>query len=500
MKESITVCLRTVGLLALVIASSAFAQGKVAGELSAVKVATAPVVDGAVDDVWHSVPALLVPLGETYDVYDPASIKDCVGCHRFDSHVAVSLKAVYTNDRIYMLATWPDPTASLTRGGSWSFTDGTWQKLTPEQSEDRIALYWPIGQTTGDPWNTGGCMSKCHMYYPTNEDPHESVNGIVDDAWLAAGRADSWHSKAARGSAVTSATGSGLVVDPGTHEVTAGTFSMTGYIDDKYVAQWSAENGEDGGRYGDAGSSADSHNRIGDKSRPKYMEKVPAGYADAMALTQAEIDAAECIGNPDTGVSDADAALYWPAYAAVNAVVPERILRVPGGSRADIAFGATWQGGFWAAEIARDLNTGHDDDVQFDISQAYSFEVATFENSRHGYEHRISQPYSLSFGGAAPTSVSEVSGEVPTSYELAQNYPNPFNPLTTIAYDLPRASEVTLTVYTISGQKVSTLVSGYQPAGQYRVDWEGRVSASGVYLYRLEAEGFTKTQRMVLMK
>lgn len=491
---------RALTSLAFIIATTALARGEVVGQLTAARTAAAPAVDGVVDAVWNDAAALTVRLGETYDVRDPASIKDCAGCHRFDSDVAVTLKALYTSDRIYLLATWPDPTASSSRGGSWTFADGAWKKPNPEQSEDRVSFYWPIGETTGNPWNTGGCMAKCHMYYPTDDDPHVSVNGIVDDAWLEAGRGDMWHSKAARGSALISASGSGLTIDPATHEVTAGTYNTTGYVDDQYAGPWSADNGEDGGRFGDAGSSAYSNNQIGDKSRPKYIETAPADYADAMALTQAEIDAGQVAGDADAGVSDAAAATYWPAYAAVGAVVPERILRMPSGSRADIVFGATWEGGLWTAELARALNTGHDDDIQFDVSQEYPFEVAAFENSRHGYEHRVSQPYMLSFSAAAPTAVSELSADVPGAFALAQNYPNPFNPRTTISYDLARGSQVTLSIYTVSGQKVATLVSGHQPAGHYDVTWQAIPNASGTFLYRLEAGAFVETRRMVLLK
>ena len=193
-------------------------------------------------------------MGETYDVHDPSSIMDCQGCHRRDSDVTVTLKAVYTTNRIYFLAIWPDPMVSFTRGDSWSFVGGSWQKFNPEQSEDRISFFWPIGEICGEPYDTGGCMAKCHTYYPPDTDSHVSEHGIVDDAWLASERADMWHSKPARGAAYFSASGSDLTVDSVTHEIITGSFSMLGYVDDKYVdkLQPDEKNGEDGGRYGDA--------------------------------------------------------------------------------------------------------------------------------------------------------------------------------------------------------------------------------------------------------
>jgi len=396
----LVVLLSYIGVFILkpIFASKSSYQGYKENKLNAIPVTNVPVVDGVVDSIWNDVPELTIRLGETYDVHDPASITDCAGCHSFKSDVTVSLKAVYTTDRIYILETWPDSTASFSRGDSWTFADGKWQKLNPDQSEDRLAFFWPIGEITGT-HNTSGCMAKCHTYYPIDTDPHESIHGIVDDAWLENGRADIWHEKTARGSALISASGLDLTIDPVTHEVTGGTFSMTGYVDDKYVDVWAPDsiNGEDGGRYGDAGVSAYSYNRISDKSRPKYIEKAPVDYADAMFLTQGEIDAGECSGDPDTGVSVADATTCWPAYASLNAVVPERILVTPKGSRADIEIGAVWHDGFWTAEIVRDLKTNNEDDIQFDTSMEYLFGVAEFENSRHGYEHRTSQMYYLTF-------------------------------------------------------------------------------------------------------
>ncbi len=94
---------------------------------------------------------------------------------------------------------------------------------------------------------------------------------------------------------------------------------------------------------------------------------------------------------------------------------------------------------------------------------------------------------------------------VPKEYALEQNYPNPFNPQTVIRYDLPVRSQVTLSVFNIVGQKVATLLNEEMDGGSYSIVWDGkdhsgRSLASGVYLYRLETDGFVQTKKLVLMR
>ena len=89
---------------------------------------------------------------------------------------------------------------------------------------------------------------------------------------------------------------------------------------------------------------------------------------------------------------------------------------------------------------------------------------------------------------------------LPNSFELHQNYPNPFNPSTTIEFDLPKTSAVTLKVFNILGEEVTTLVSDRLSAGSYSYDWDASSLASGVYLYRLQAGDYVQTRKMVLMR
>lgn len=94
---------------------------------------------------------------------------------------------------------------------------------------------------------------------------------------------------------------------------------------------------------------------------------------------------------------------------------------------------------------------------------------------------------------------------LPTNYELHQNYPNPFNPATDIRFDLPVPARVTLTVYNILGQAVNRLADGDFAAGQHTVHWDGTDNngqsvASGVYFYRIKADSFDASRKMILLK
>ena len=90
---------------------------------------------------------------------------------------------------------------------------------------------------------------------------------------------------------------------------------------------------------------------------------------------------------------------------------------------------------------------------------------------------------------------------VDKNFILEQNYPNPFNPTTEINYQLPAVSLVDLSIYNVLGQKVSTLVSAKQQAGNYKVEWNAAGFSSGVYFYRMETDkGFVHSRKLILLK
>ncbi len=88
----------------------------------------------------------------------------------------------------------------------------------------------------------------------------------------------------------------------------------------------------------------------------------------------------------------------------------------------------------------------------------------------------------------------------PDRFELFQNFPNPFNPTTTISYLLPKQSLVTLKVYNMLGQEVATLVNELQESGYRTAILDGRNLASGVYVYRIQAQNFSDVKKMILLK
>ena len=101
--------------------------------------------------------------------------------------------------------------------------------------------------------------------------------------------------------------------------------------------------------------------------------------------------------------------------------------------------------------------------------------------------------------------LSTVSEGIPTEFALHENYPNPFNPTTTLRFDLPQVSDITLTIYNMLGQRVRTFNYQNTSAGYHSVTWDatndyGEQVGAGVYLYQLRAKQFVKTRKMVLLK
>ncbi len=89
---------------------------------------------------------------------------------------------------------------------------------------------------------------------------------------------------------------------------------------------------------------------------------------------------------------------------------------------------------------------------------------------------------------------------IPSSFFVAQNYPNPFNPSTTITFGLPADNYVTVKVYNLLGQEITTLLAGQQRAGIHTLRFDASRLTSGMYLYRVQAGAFSDVRRMLLLK
>ena len=98
------------------------------------------------------------------------------------------------------------------------------------------------------------------------------------------------------------------------------------------------------------------------------------------------------------------------------------------------------------------------------------------------------------------TDVHPIAETLPTAVRLDQNYPNPFNPTTTITFELPKTSHVTLSVYDPLGREVSVLLNERREAGVHEVKFEGSNLASGVYFYRLQAGDYAASKKMLVLK
>jgi hypothetical protein len=135
-------------------------------------------------------------------------------------------------------------------------------------------------------------------------------------------------------------------------------------------------------------------------------------------------------------------------------------------------------------------------------------QVGSYNTPGYGYDIFVENStiyvadyYHLGIYRFTASSVIEHEGEELLSRTfLYQNYPNPFNPITAIKFDLPKTSKVSLKIYTILGEEVTTLVSAQLPPGQYSYLWDAHDLASGVYFYKLDTAGFIQTRTMVLIR
>ena len=132
-----------------------------------------------------------------------------------------------------------------------------------------------------------------------------------------------------------------------------------------------------------------------------------------------------------------------------------------------------------------------------------------FEKTAHYCLSALIQGAAVTQVDYIPSLVNDVDDDptslLPTQFALHQNYPNPFNPSTTIRFDLPISSNVSLRIYNLLGQQIARLIDGTTEAGCHSLIWNGTTESgepvgSGVYFYRLESGNVTFTKKMILLK
>ena len=316
--------------LVLVISSNLMNSDEVTGAakqtLTVSKVKTAPT--GLDDSVWTKAKAIQVPFE---------------GKEKFaDKKSNVITKAVYTNDNIYFLFKWKDPTLSITKG-AWKFDGQKW--IHQKGNEDRISLLFEINRINN--FATQGCAIVCHVP-PGAPNAKDGKFGTS----TAAEKGDLWHWKAARS-------------DP------------AGFADDTWLTQISAEKG---GRKSDAGKGGDTKNRTADKSKPMYM------LAPGKNLAKKDI----LLASHSVEIKD------YSVFKAGDTIT-YRMPKMPEGSRADIKATSRYADGSWTVMLYRQLDTGHEDDVAFNPRKKYNFTMALFDDSgdEDSYDSEV---LSLQFG------------------------------------------------------------------------------------------------------
>ena len=323
------------------------------GALVAVKTGSAPTLDGVGDEAaWADAEEIVIKVENGFGGFA----------------TEVHLKAIYTEDSVYFLMSYADPTESWFRSPWQKQEDGTWKKVSDPNDkggdnnlvyEDKFAFIWPINNSIVD-FETKGCATACHAGEEGKPYGNKYTAGEGQ-------MGDIWHWKSIRN----------LL-----------------QIDDQYL-DWTAYNKEtspEAGRKSDPKESggyadnyatmpdpADASKTVADKSKPGFgsagidMTTAAPGYildSEKTALDQAALDA-------------------MPVGSYLPGIIKSQIV----GDRGNISAGWKWVDGTWTIEFGRLLNTGSEYDVQFtDLTAMYYFGVAVFENAqvRHAFEYGAS--------------------------------------------------------------------------------------------------------------
>lgn len=304
--------------------------------LTSVLVTEAPVLDGVGDEAFWA---------------DATPVEIFVEKGVNTEETTVTIQSVYTEDMVYFLVTWADPTESNIRSPWEMQADGTWVQLKDPNDkggdnnlwyEDKLAFIWPINNSV-EGFDEEGCFVACHR--SRDGDPKPYGNKFTEDEDETA---DIWHWKSVRN---------------------------LNQVHDQYLDSTRySEDTKEAGRHSDPADSGGYVNNINeDKTGPAFM---PPG------------DDFPRDGSPGY-ILESEAMPFDPSLFNPGDRVPAIIKSEFVGDGGDIAAGWKWEDGMWTLEFGRKLDTGSEFDVQFtDLTATYFFGVAVFDNAqvRHSYQ------------------------------------------------------------------------------------------------------------------
>jgi hypothetical protein len=117
-----------------------------------------------------------------------------------------------------------------------------------------------------------------------------------------------------------------------------------------------------------------------------------------------------------------------------------------------------------------------------------------------GYKYYWKIITSYASGDKEYSQIYSFTTKYPDNEQLYQNYPNPFNPQTTIKFDVKQTGPTKLKIYSAAGEEVATLIDNILEPKEYRITWEPKNLASGVYYYQLETANFRSAKKLILIK
>jgi hypothetical protein len=256
--------------------------------------------------------------------------------------IELKTKSVFTKDELFFRLEWPDKDKSMNKK-RWKFSGGQWTQIKAD--EDRLGAVFEINRV--NKFATKGCAVLCHNESKNEKEWYFAVSSAKE-------KADMWHWKAVRSNPV-------------------------GYTEDGYVTTNPSKKPE-AGRKRDAGSGKAKGNSTKDKSKPMYMQ-----------------DSAKSASIPDSLLVSHAAEIKDFSVFKEGHEIPGYMLNTDWkGSFADVKTKGVWANGKWTVMMSRKLETGYDDDVQFNTRKKYPFALAVFDNA-HEHNSYNSEPLKLQF-------------------------------------------------------------------------------------------------------